>query len=194
MRTLIFALLFSVLSVFAARADCSTQAMCASPKWVEGTVMGVAAGNSKYPTAIFINTVDGVAANNARGAYYGYWNTLDLVNGRDPVSGAAFNLPSDIKAVFISGILIITHGPTFELADLAITFRAPGNNLLGGDNRMMQTIEASVGNGQRSNAAVWVPVVNGKVEWYWWVNNSVPYGYPAYSAYGANLSVQGYIR
>ena len=153
--------------------------------------MAVAAGDAKYPTGIFINTTAGVSGNPP----YGTWNTLDLVNGHDPVSGQPFNIPSDVKAVFISGLLIITHGATPEVAGIAITFRAPGNPLPGGDNKLMQTIEAAIGGGQRSNAAVWVPVVNGKVEWYWWVENGLPaFNWPTNSAYGANLSIQGYMR
>lgn len=145
--------------------------------WVEGNVFGTRDDNSRTPTVIFTNTYTGIGA-----ADEGKWI-------RVPVSN--FGIPSDAKAVFLSGILIITHGTTPQTCDLTISTRAFGDTM-SEDFYIGQVIEASSGNGQRSTMATWVPVKNGQFEYFW--KRSTHGQWPSECAYGINLTLQAYIR
>lgn len=164
MKNLFALLLASLLSI------------TASAQWVEGNTVGVRADNSKAPNAIFLNsaTPTGPAEN--------VWHRI-------PVS--RLDIPSDALSVFLSGMLIITHGNYSQTCDLHITFRAPGNDMVAG-NYIGQTIETAIGSGQRSNMSTWTPVVNGEIEFQWNRNTYGPY--PNECAYGINLSAQAYVR
>lgn len=111
-------------------------------------------------------------------------NTPTIVDLTQP----PYNLPSDAKAAFLSGMLIITHGTTGETADIRVTVAAEGDSNFNCSSYLGQTIEASVGNGQRSNAAFWVPLTNGKFKFCYFV--STPGLWPTNSAYGLNFSLQ----
>lgn len=150
--------------------------MLAAADWVEGSIAGVRNDNSKAPIAVFVNSYT------PAGPGAGQWVSIDT---------APMGIPADAKAVFLSGVLIITHGTTQQTCDLQVSLRAPGDQLNAG-NYIGQTIEASVGNGMRSNMSSWVPVKNGHFE-FWWYRST--YGqWPSECAYGINLSLQQYIR
>lgn len=115
------------------------------------------------------------------------------------ISVARYGVPSDAKVVFLSGLLIITHGSTAETADLLVGFRAFGDtNSLealranGGTWYLGQSVETSTSGGQRSTIATWVPVRDGKFEFRY--EKSTPGAWPANSAYGVNLTIQAWGR
>lgn len=95
-------------------------------------------------------------------------------------------IPDDSVGIHVTGILIITHGAAQETADLQLFLR---KDALQNTNYAHQTIEAEVGNGQRSTMSAWIPLALDKsFQWKW---SPVEYKgeWPAYSAYGANLHV-----
>lgn len=144
--------------------------------WRESTRIGTRGDNSKDPMVLFCNSYTGA------GPAAGVWTAVDLT---------AFGVPRDAHAVFLSGILIITHGTTQETADLTVSLRAPGSALpisayLG------QSVEAHVGGGQRSTMSAWVPCVDGSIEWAW--QRSTQGQWPTNCAYGVNMSLQAYVR
>lgn len=150
--------------------------------WIEADKIAVRNDNAKAPVCIFINTVNAPSTWTPPNVTADVWTTVDL---------APYGVPLDATAVFLSGILLISHGTDAGTADVWANFRAPGDTLASG-NYQMQTIEAAFGSGQRSNASVWVPVVNGKFEFFWHTNQTS--AYPAGSAVGMNLSLQAYTR
>jgi hypothetical protein len=107
-------------------------------------------------------------------------------------------VPADAKFVFLSGILILTHGTNAESVDLWLTFRKPGDNAASCGKLIGQTTESAVGSGQRSGLAVWVPVDNGVINWCYrrYVNGvmSDAGSWPDYTSVGGNLSVLGWAR
>lgn len=157
--------------------------------WLEGSVVGVPDDNAKRPVAVFARW-DGVGTIPNISIPPNQWVTIDMANGSQwTVNGDAVtfqpNLPSDTKAVFLSGLLVITHPGGSVTCDLWANFRKPGSSLPH-DSYQMQTIEAIAGSGVRSNAAVWVPVADRKFEFYW---HHTP-GCPSL----INLSLQAYVR
>jgi hypothetical protein len=151
--------------------------IAANAQWIEGNTIGVRADNTKTPVAIFINTYTGV------GPVQKQWHRL---------STTAMGIPADAKSVFLSGLLIITHGTNSEICDLNVSFKAPGDDMVSAAS-IGQTVEAHIGGGQRSNMATWVPIKNGEIEFYWW--HTTPNGtWPDYCAYGINLNAQAYVR
>jgi len=146
--------------------------------YVEGSVVGVPL---RSPTTqnppIFINTAtgDGVAAHPP-----GVWSTVDVSS----------IVPADTLAVRLDGILIITHGTTVETADLTVAFRTDQNWDYG---YIMQTCEASAGNGQRSNAGVWVSLDANKCFQIKWTRSTQD-NWPTNSSYGINLTLTAYLR
>lgn len=154
--------------------------------WVEGSKIGVLTDNPEAYPAIFVNSVNPETTPPA-----GEWISLQV---------AQFGIPADAKAVYIGGILIITHGRKTQLCDLTVTFAKPGSTSTTG-NYIFQAIEAQTEGGQRSTAGAWVPVVDGVTVWQWGrgdVKTQYPKGaigpYPTECSYGINLSVQAYIR
>ena len=106
----------------------------------------------------------------------GQWNSVDVSE----------YVPYNATSIFLSGILVITHGTTSECADLRVYFRKPGSKRYA----FGQAIEASIENGQRSTYSTWVPIEDGKFEFYWWV--PVLSTWPTYSAYAINLLMEAY--
>lgn len=113
----------------------------------------------------------------------GVWHRVDLKK---------YGVAADAKAAFLSGMLIITHGTTVETADMTLTARSPGDNASDCNKYLGQAIEASVGNGIRSNASFWVPLVNGEFDWCW--KPSTGGVWPTNSAYGGNFSLLAWVR
>lgn len=126
--------------------------------WAEGSVLAVRDDNSKRPVAIFLNTVSPTNSWVPRSMAKDTWHTID-------VSGAPWSVPLDAKAVFLAGMLIISHGHSSPTADIWATFRAPGDTL-DPTAYQIQAIEAAPSQGQRSTCALWVPVKEGKFEFY----------------------------
>lgn len=95
-------------------------------------------------------------------------------------------VPPGTSAVHVTGLLIITHGSSAEVADLMVGFKGYGLPDISG-NYKAQCIEAAVGGGQRSTMACWIPLVDGKFEWKWDVQSLGTY--PLKSAYALNLAI-----
>ena len=148
----------------------------AAADWIEGSLIGVPLDNPKIPVAVFLNSYTG------DGAQAGQWVEIDLTEQ---------GIPDDTLAVFLSGLLIITHGTTGELCNLTVSFRAPGDDLSAA-NYLGQAIEAHNGGGQRSTFATWVPVFDRRFEFRW--DRGTGGQYPAHCAYAVNLSLQAYVR
>jgi hypothetical protein len=149
-----------------------------SAQWVEGSRLGVSADNSKGPLAIYI------------GGDYDAWNDAHAIPR--PMAPNMWHritldqIPADAKAVFLSGLLVITPPtPLRVICDLRATFRAPGSTLHE-DNYQMQTIEATELGGVRSNAAAWVPVKDRTFEFFYRMTPGC--------ASLINLSLQAYLR
>lgn len=103
-----------------------------------------------------------------------------------------WGVTADAKGAYLTGELIITHGTTVETADLHLTARKTGDTTADCTKLISQAVEASVGNGQRSGASFWVPLTNGTFEWCW--NGSTGGVWPTNSAYGANLTLNAWVR
>lgn len=144
--------------------------------WREGGIVGVRDDNAKAPIALFLNTVAAV------GEAPGAWHTLDVV---------PLGIPLEARAVFLAGLLIITHGKEDGICNLTLAFRRPGDELDPG-NYIAQTIAIGPGSGQRSPMATWAPLKDGKVEWYWTRNTQGEW--PDACSYAINLSAQAYVR
>ena len=114
------------------------------------------------------------------GLQAGSWHLTDLT---------PYGVPTDAKFAFLSGMLVISHGTTQETANVTITFRIPGDTTADQIQYLGQTLEAETGGGQRSNAAMWVPVKDGKIEWLY-TTAPIPALYPVYSAYAVNFTLQ----
>ena len=154
--------------------------------WVEGSKIGVLTDNPESYPAIFVNSTKAETPPPA-----GEWIPLKVTQ---------FGIPADAKAVFIGGILIITHGKKTQLCDLTVTFAKPGTTTAP-SSYIFQAIEPQTEGGQRATVGAWVPVVDGVTVWQWGrgdVKTQYPKGaiapYPAECSYGINLSVQAYIR
>jgi hypothetical protein len=165
--------------------------------FIEGTRIGVTAGypTQENPPVIFFNAVDSTED----GKPSGVWHTVTVPN-----------VPADVKAVFLTGLLIITNEtcpafmgppqcplPPWESADLHIYFRAPGALPppgLGGIDFPCQATHSGHG-GTRNPCGVWVLVVGRQFQWWWYRSTGGDYANGGHHpAYGAKFSVNAYIR
>lgn len=96
---------------------------------------------------------------------------------------------SEAKAVNLTGILIITHGTSHEIANMTLYFRRWGE-----DQDYLycdQVVEAHICGGQRSPLSIWVPLSDDKkFEFKWTRSNDGQW--PLWSAYGINLSLNAW--
>lgn len=145
-------------------------------KWVTATSIAFPKERPNYTSGVFFNSFTGV------GAHQGEWITEDLT-GR---------VPEGTKAVFLSGIAIITHGTTRETADLQLSFRRTGSEE---DARYLwQVCETDPNSGQRSGIALWVSL-NDDLCFDWraeWPERQIQY--PCFSAYGLNLCINAFAK
>jgi len=148
--------------------------------WVSGQIY-VRNDNSKYPIAIR-NYSEEPDYPTGYGDKSGEWVDVDVTQ---------LGLPADTKSVFLSGILIISHGTNNVDCNLTVTFRAPGNDLQA-LHYAAQAIEPFISGGQRSTMSQWVPVINGKFEYQW--NRNTFEAWPMGCSYGINLSLQAFVR
>lgn len=92
-----------------------------------------------------------------------------------------------IKAVFVQGILMISHGGIGTTANVTLAFRAPGAPGYTCDDYSAQAALVGPG-GERQNVGLWVPVTDDKFQMCWTAWDA-PGAY-----YGASLAVNGWCR
>jgi hypothetical protein len=151
-------------------------------KWVQAEQVYVPKGPPPYP--VFLNTYTGDGVTTP-------WNGKIFTRGAWTRVNLGDMVPDDCKAVFLTGILIITHGTTVETADLTINLKPPSSteNPL---NIEGQVVETQVGGGIRSPFASWVGVENKEFDFYW---STPSLGvWPTYSSYGVSLQIQQFAR
>lgn len=164
--------------------------------WTEGSIVGFPTGGpaSHMISPIFINTATGSGMtqypDSGLPGSDGPWRKVDL----------SAVVPEGTKAVFLSGLLIITHGTNPGTADLAVGFRKTGFQLTPNptgdpDNHayVLQVCDAFPGGGQRSSAAVWVALDENRCFEFRW-QRTLPGAWPSNPAYGINLRVTSYIK
>ncbi len=158
------------------------------PRWTRMTEIFTRNDNAYSRGDVFVNSYTGVHRPPSCAA--GQWCTIDVTD---------YGVPADAKAVFLSGILIITHGTKPELADMFVGFRAYGDAAVTGDLPFPggtwyvgQVIETDTQSGQRSPMATWVPVRDGKFQFTYSV--TTPGTWPDHSSYGVNLTIQAWGR
>jgi len=150
------------------------------PAWVydyneAGSVGFVAHSPGQHPV-IIVNT----ASNLSPEITPGDWHTIDL----------STDLPADTQAVFLSGILIITHGSTPEVCNMYISLREGGGQY--GTDPTGQVVKQSIGDGARQNYFELVPVNDGKIDLLW--SRSTEGEWPEHCSYGFNFKLVGYLR
>lgn len=151
-------------------------------KWVAAQEIFIPSGPPNYP--VFLNTANGIGVvtpYNGRIFTRQAWTRIDL-------SGV---IPPDAKAVFLQGILIITHGQSPEIADLAVNLKPPSSPE-NPENYEGQVCEADISGGQRSPFAAWVGVEDGKFDFWWKTNSNGPH--PQWSSFGVSLTLQAFAR
>lgn len=146
--------------------------------WVEGLIQGVPYYSpSEYPPVVFENSINSDVGS-------GVWKEATIPS----------DIPEDVVAVSVVGILIITYGQTdlSETADLHLRLRRP----LGATNAYLpdyigQICESRSG-GVRSPFSSWVAVADRKFEYHW--TKTTPPPYPEHASYGFKLYVDSYLR
>ena len=151
---------------------------CQTPDgFVEGTRLGIVARSPVQFPVIFVNSHTGEGLKKFP---ENEWATVD-------VSGI---IPPATKAVYLSGLLIITHGKASEVCDLTLAYR---NYEDGTDyTYVAQTIATELNGGQRTPHSIWIPVREGNFEMKW--RRSTVGDWPEHCAYGINLNLVAYLR
>jgi hypothetical protein len=152
-----------------------------SAQWREGATMGVPSDHTR--TVLWMGNTSAtkipmipLPANT--------WTTVSLADG--PSWGAfAPHLPDDVIGVFLSGILVVTNASA-AICNITGQFRAPGSQMTEGQYRMQAM--AIPGDGDRANVAMWVPVQNKQIEFYW-TTNAI-----AGCSYAVSLTLDAYLR
>lgn len=150
--------------------------------WIEAQAIGVPTDTER--SLLFANTYTGV--NIPEHLTPWEWRAVDLTQ---------HGVPKDAKAVFLQGILRVTHGThPNHWCQVTLHFRQPGD--VKDRTYIMQTGEQNAQNGVRTNAAAWVPVKDGKIEVKW--ENKGAWGgawkYPIGCSLGFNLTIGAYAR
>jgi hypothetical protein len=151
---------------------------CQTPEgFVEGARLGIVARSPVQFPVIFVNSHTGEGLKKFP---ENEWATVD-------VSGI---VPPATKAVYLSGLLIITHGTVPEVCDLTLAYR---NYEDGTDyTYVAQTIATELNGGQRTPHSIWIPVREGNFEMKW--RRSTVGDWPEHCAYGINLNLVAYLR
>lgn len=153
-----------------------------APQWTRMSEFYVRNDASVTRGDIFVNTHTGKHV--PEDCVAGKWCTVEI--GR-------FGLPADAKAVFLAGLLIITHGESAETADLNIAFRPYSTEDSPADEGYIgQATETVPAGGVRSGLASWVAVRDGKFQFKY--GKSTEGDWPAHSSYGLNLTIQAWAR
>lgn len=142
----------------------------------EASTIGYAAHSPGQKRVIIVNTADSFSPELTPGE----WHTIDL-------SG---EMPADTQAVFLSGILIITHGSTPEVCNMYVSFRE-GNGEYPTDPTG-QVVKQAAGDGARQNYFELVPVRDGKIDLWW--SRSTAGEWPEHCSYGFNFKLVGWLR
>lgn len=108
------------------------------------------------------------------------WHTLD-------VSGFA----PGAQAVFLSVVLIITHGQTAESCVLGFYVRNWGDDTIAWGPASQLTVPL-LGDGGRMNYTDWVSVTDGKFDFKW--TTTTPGTWPEHCSYGLAIRVSAYAR
>lgn len=148
-----------------------------SSSFVEGATVGIVAHSPTTFGVVFLNsyTGEGLATFPEN-----EWTTVD-------VTGI---IPDGAKAIYLSGLLIITHGTSEETCDLTVAYRDQGETEE--YPYIAQTVETAVGGGERTPHSIWVAVHDGKFQIKW--RRSTTGKWPENCAYGINLKLVGYLR
>lgn len=154
-------------------SDCQAQ-------WTEGNTVGVRVDTAREDNMISVNS------HYAPTSFPAFeWHTVDVTTQ---------GVPLDAKAVYITGIFVITHGPAPAICDMEVSMKAFGSQQR--PRLMGQVVEAHPGGGQRSTFGHWVPLRDGKFQFHWtrttWgVWSNTPTGS---CAYGMAAWPQAYVR
>jgi hypothetical protein len=144
--------------------------------WISGYELMVWEHGPKAPIAIFANASRDIGI-----PPDGKWHTIDVSD----------KVPEGTKAINISGLLIISHGQNNETANLRLYLRRnnqtnPGYNY--------QAISALRGSGIRSPMSSWVSLTPKYTFDVKWLVTNADGKWPAYSAYGMNLTINAVLR
>jgi hypothetical protein len=154
----------------------------ASAGWLSGQVHVTDHGSSG-PTAIYINTYQ------PQSPIWppGQWSVIDVDQiGNEPT------IPRSAKALELHGILIITRGRAMnETCGMTVVFRPYGSQISPGNYTEQMIVPPLDGGGARQNTSTWVPLKDGKFEFYW--TRSTQGQWPEHCSYGLNLTVQAYL-
>lgn len=154
--------------------------------WIEGAHVGVPLrGPCDYGPLVFVNEVEVSDAKIPPGV----WKTVDA--SKDHWEQPT-DLPLDVKALHLSGILIITApGQTAnETADFKLWLRRYGVTGWDGDY-IGQVTEVQPG-GVRSPFACWIAVDRLRFQVSWTKSTVLPY--PVHPSYGFKLYADAYLR
>ncbi len=170
--------------------------------WQEGSVVGVPL-DGIHNDIVYVNNTT-TFRNPAIPLKMNQWSTIDLHNGPQWLRGQP-NLPDGVKAIFVSGILVSTDN-TAAISNMYCFFRPFGSKIpavapgvipkwpdagptdpttFANGTYVMQVI-AAPGGGARSNASIWVPIVDKKFDFYWWHNQQ--------GSFALSLNLQAYLR
>ena len=143
--------------------------------WIELSKIYVTKNSPTQQNIIFVNTYTGVGF-----VEDNEWHIIDMSNV----------IPTNAKAIFLTGILIITHGNSHETADLHVFFRRHGceeEYIYSG-----QVCE-NLMSGQRSTMSAWIPLSEDLKFEFKWTRTTFGH-YPDNSAYGINLSLNAWAK
>lgn len=142
--------------------------------FIEGSIFGVVDESPALHTVIFCSSPGGYVAGLSE------WTVVDV----------SALVPPGTKAVFLTGMLIITHGSTAEVGDLHLYLRKHGSQIE--PVYTGQVVEACVSGGSRSMYADWVTLNDGKFEYKW--TRKTQGEWPGNCSYGINMKVVAYVR
>lgn len=178
----------ALVLLLGASSPASSQTTATTPTWQKMTELYINTGPPRQAAGpVSASTCSWNGTCQQIGLPSGEWHTVDF-------TAQPWGIPIDAKVVMLVGVLIITHGTTAETADLQLVFRAPGDERVAcsASNLIGQAVEASVGNGQRTNLTTWVPLVGGKTQFCWILSTKGLW--PTHSSYAVNMSVQAWAR
>lgn len=144
--------------------------------WVEGTIIGVRDDSAAEPTVFFGRTSPN------GGLAPGVWHDLDVTD---------WGMPSDTKAVFLQGLLIITGSTTQNLTcNLEVSAKKYGDD---SQVYVCQTAISQQWDGERSACSIWVPVHNSKFRVRYAISPTTDFNNGG-CAFAANLKAGAYVR
>ena len=152
----------------------------ATPRFIEGSTIGIASDNPKQHNVLFVNTTDPATTERWPPDR---WNAVDCSE----------IVPEGTKAVALSSLLIISHGRNPAIADLTVAVRRFGSTFDNSKNYHAQTIEADASGGQRTPDTIWVALSSDLKFEVFWTKTDEP-AYPDGSAFGINMNLFGYLR